>query len=70
MIVARDTWIAMAANDTTIVARRMEAESLIALARAMLTNPAEEIAAIFLDHAIDALQSIENGGSSGLPPPS
>jgi len=62
-------WIAMAANYPTLVARRMEAQSLIALARAMLTNPAEEIAAIFLDHAIDALQSIEAGDFSEVPPP-
>ena len=69
MIVARNMWIAMATNDPTLVVRRMEAQSLIALARAMLTNPAEEIAVIFLDHAIDALQSIEAGDSSEVPPP-
>ena len=58
------------ATDPTIVARRLEAERLIALARTMLNNPDEEIAAIFLDHAIDALQAIEIDRCAESGPPS
>lgn len=39
-------------------ARRIEAERLIGLAKAMLSEPEEEIASIYLDHAMDALQAI------------
>ena len=38
--------------------RRMEAERLINLARALLTEPEEEIAAIYLDHAVDTLRAL------------
>ncbi|GGO99758.1 hypothetical protein [Stakelama pacifica] len=40
------------------VGRRIEAERLIDLAKALLTEPEEEIAAIYLDHAVDALRMI------------
>lgn len=41
--------------------RRIEAERLIALAKGMLNAPEEEIATIYLDHAMDALQAIPAG---------
>lgn len=44
--------------DLSAVARRAEAERLIELAKGMLVNPDEEIATIYLDHAVDALRSI------------
>jgi len=52
-----------AANPTTAPGRlaadrRVEAERLIDLAKALLTGPDEEIAAIYLDHAVDALRAI------------
>ena len=47
-------------------ARRAEAERLIDLAKGMLTEPAEEMAAIYLDHALDALQAIPAEASAGL----
>ena len=45
-------------------ARRAEVERLIDRAKSMLTEPAEEIAAIYLDHALDALQAIPTEVSS------
>ncbi|QBE92463.1 hypothetical protein DRN02_010845 [Sphingomonas paucimobilis] len=47
----------MSAVDAKI-ATRVEAERLIDLARGLLNEPAEEIAAIYLDHALDALRAI------------
>ena len=41
--------------------RRAEAERLIDLAMGMLVDPAEEIAAIYLDHALDSLRAIPAG---------
>lgn len=35
--------------------RRLQAERLINLAKAMLEQPEEEMVAIYLDHAIEAL---------------
>ncbi len=37
---------------------RAEAERLIDLAMGMLGDPAEEIAVIYLDHALDSLRAI------------
>lgn len=48
----------MPPSETRTSTRRIEAERLIDLARGMLTEPSEEIAAIHLDHAIYALQAI------------
>lgn len=39
-------------------ARRREAEQLIRMARAKLTGDSEEMAAIYLDHALAALREI------------
>ena len=44
--------------ERSAASRRIEAERLIGLAKSLLTQPEEEIAAIYLDHAIDTLQSI------------
>lgn len=41
--------------------RRLEVERLIELARAMLDQPNEEMAAIYLDHAIEALHMATEG---------
>jgi hypothetical protein len=38
--------------------RRVEAERLIDLAKGMLTGPDEEMAVIYLDHALDSLCAI------------
>ncbi|WP_171905880.1 hypothetical protein [Sphingobium phenoxybenzoativorans] len=38
--------------------RTSEARSLIAQARALLDHPEEEIVAIYLDHALEALQIV------------
>lgn len=38
--------------------RTSEAQSLIAQARALLDHPEEEIVAIYLDHALEALQIV------------
>lgn len=48
----------MSVLEPKAIARRVEAERLIDLARGLLVNPAEEIAAIYLDHALDALRAI------------
>jgi len=45
---------------TSNFARRGEAERLIELARAMLTDPSEEMTVIYLDHAIETLRVIES----------
>lgn len=39
-------------------ARRSEAERLIALARALLTDKSEEMAVIYLDQAAEALRAL------------
>ncbi|PZU10748.1 MAG: hypothetical protein DI605_03640 [Sphingomonas sp.] len=48
-----------ASSDYAAIDRRVEAERLIGLAKAMLIAPEEEIAVIYLDHAIDTLQAIQ-----------
>lgn len=45
--------------------RRAEAERLIELARALLGRPEEEMAASHLDHAIETLRMLGDGGRSG-----
>lgn len=40
------------------IRRRQEAERLIGLARAMLTEPAEQLTIDYLDHALATLQDL------------
>lgn len=48
----------LASTSPSAAGRRGEAERLIDLAKGMLVGPDEEMAVIYLDHALDSLRAI------------